>query len=63
MTLGETEPAKPLEARAKPPRIDLVSVIVPHLDDYDNLDACLTLLGGELPPVSLDSYLSERRPG
>src|SRR5580658_2865190 len=44
MTLGETERAKPLEAPAEPPRIDLVSVIVPHLNDYDNLDACLKLL-------------------
>jgi len=50
MTLGETEPAKPLEARARPPRIDLVSVIVPHLNDYDNLDACLTLLRAQSFP-------------
>jgi GT2 family glycosyltransferase len=44
MTLGETERLKPLEARAEPPHVGLVSVIVPHLNDYDNLDACLTLL-------------------
>jgi GT2 family glycosyltransferase len=50
MTLGESEPAKPLEARARPPRIDLVSVIIPHLNDYDNLDACLTLLGRQSFP-------------
>jgi GT2 family glycosyltransferase len=50
MTLGETERAKPLEAPAEPPRIDLVSVIVPHLNDYDNLDACLTLLGEQSFP-------------
>jgi GT2 family glycosyltransferase len=50
MMLRETERAKPTEARAKPPRIDLVSVIVPHLNDYDNLDACLTLLGEQSFP-------------
>src|SRR5271154_7637613 len=50
MTLGETERAKPLEARVEPPHIDLVSVIVPHLNDYDNLDACLTLLGDQSFP-------------
>ena len=26
-------------------------------------DARILIAGGELPPVSLDSYLSERRPG
>ena len=51
MTLDETGSAKSLEARARPPRIDLVSVIVPHLDDYDNLDACLTLLGAQSFPI------------
>jgi GT2 family glycosyltransferase len=50
MTFGETEWAKPVSARAEPPRIDLVSVIVPHLNDYDSLDACLTLLGEQSFP-------------
>jgi GT2 family glycosyltransferase len=40
MTPGNTKRAAPLEA----PSISLVSVIVPHLDDYDNLRACLALL-------------------
>jgi GT2 family glycosyltransferase len=44
MTVGETERTAPLEADGAPPNVDLVSVIVPHLNDYDNLDACLTLL-------------------
>src|SRR5277367_1032068 len=44
MTVGETERTAALEARKARPNIGLVSVIVPHLDDYDNLDACLTLL-------------------
>jgi GT2 family glycosyltransferase len=43
MTFGEVEQTEPLPA-AGPPRIGLASVIVPHLDDYENLDACLTLL-------------------
>jgi len=50
MRPGETEPAKPAAASARAPSIDLVSVIVPHLDDYDNLDACLTLLGAQSFP-------------
>ncbi|MGH6798515.1 MAG: glycosyltransferase [Roseiarcus sp.] len=44
MTLDEAERATPLEPGGARPAIGLVSVIVPHLDDYDNLDACLTLL-------------------
>ena len=44
MTVGETEQAAPLEATGVPPGVGLVSVIVPHLDDYDNLDTCLSLL-------------------
>jgi GT2 family glycosyltransferase len=44
MTVGETGHAAPLEAAPGLPDIGLVSVIVPHLDDYDNLDACLKLL-------------------
>ncbi|HTZ68028.1 MAG TPA: glycosyltransferase [Roseiarcus sp.] len=43
MTIGATERTAPLEAGGAP-SIGVVSVIVPHLDDYDNLDACLTLL-------------------
>ena len=40
MAIGETE-----SCAARPPRnIDLASVIVPHLDDYENLDACLAML-------------------
>ena len=50
MTLGETERNKPHEVRAKPADLGLVSVIVPHLNDYDNLDACLTLLGEQSFP-------------
>jgi GT2 family glycosyltransferase len=50
MTLGETERAAPLEASGAPPGVSLVSVIVPHLDDYDNLDVCLTLLGEQSFP-------------
>ena len=48
MTVGETEQAATLEAAA--PSLTLVSVIVPHLNDYDNLDACLTLLQGQSFP-------------
>ena len=40
----------PAEARPTPQDIRTVSVIVPHLDDYDNLDACLTLLGEQTFP-------------
>ena len=36
--------AAPLEARSDPFDLALVSVVVPHLDDYDNLETCLTLL-------------------
>ena len=32
------------------PAIGLVSVIVPHLNDYENLDACLTLLEAQSFP-------------
>jgi glycosyltransferase involved in cell wall biosynthesis len=49
MTIGETE-APPLEAAGGPLGVGLVSVIVPHLDDYDNLDACLTLLQAQSFP-------------
>ncbi len=50
MTVGETERTAPLEPGGRPLSIGLVSVIVPHLDDYDNLDACLTLLGEQSFP-------------
>ena len=50
MTVGETEQAAPLEAARGPPGVGLVSVIVPHLDDYDNLDACLKLLEAQSFP-------------
>ncbi len=50
MTLNETEQAAPLEAPVGPLGIGLVSVIVPHLDDYDNLDACLKLLEAQSFP-------------
>jgi glycosyltransferase involved in cell wall biosynthesis len=50
MTLGETERAAPLALARGPLGVGLVSVIVPHLNDYDNLDACLTLLGAQTFP-------------
>ena len=50
MTVGETEQASPLEATGRPPGVGLVSVIVPHLDDYDSLDTCLRLLRAQSFP-------------
>jgi glycosyltransferase involved in cell wall biosynthesis len=50
MTVGEAEQAAPLEAAGGPLGVGLVSVIVPHLDDYDNLDACLKLLQAQSFP-------------
>src|SRR6202050_4033943 len=50
MTVGETEQAAPLETTGGPPVVGLVSVIVPHLDDYDNLDTCLRLLQAQSFP-------------
>ena len=50
MTLGETEHAATEKAAGRPQGVGLVSVIVPHLDDYDNLDACLTLLAEQSFP-------------
>jgi GT2 family glycosyltransferase len=47
MKVGETAPLEAGNVRAD---IGLVSVVVPHLDDYDNLDACLTLLGAQSFP-------------
>src|SRR5580704_3354366 len=50
MTVSETEQAVPLEATGGQPAIGLVSVIVPHLDDYDNLDTCLKMLEAQSFP-------------
>jgi glycosyltransferase involved in cell wall biosynthesis len=50
MTVGETERAAPLAKDRGLLDIGLVSVIVPHLNDYDNLDACLTLLAAQSFP-------------
>ncbi len=44
MRFGAVEQAAPLRAGGRPPTIGLASVIVPHLDDYENLDVCLSLL-------------------
>ena len=52
MTVRETEQAATLlEAAPGPLGVGLVSVIVPHLDDYDNLDACLNLLEAQSFPA------------
>ena len=50
MTVDESAGAASQDARGRRPGVDLVSVIVPHLDDYGNLDACLTLLAGQSFP-------------
>jgi GT2 family glycosyltransferase len=50
MTVGETERTAALEAGKPRPNIGLVSVIVPHFNDYDNLDACLGLLQAQSFP-------------
>jgi glycosyltransferase involved in cell wall biosynthesis len=50
MTVGETERPAPFDAALGPLGVGFVSVIVPHLDDYDNLDACLTLLEAQSFP-------------
>jgi GT2 family glycosyltransferase len=50
MTVSETEQAAPLEAARWPLGVGLVSVIMPHLNDYDNLDACLRLLQAQSFP-------------
>ena len=42
--VGETGQAAPRDAGRGPLGVGLVSVIVPHLNDYDNLDICLRLL-------------------
>lgn len=51
MTVSETERAAPLGAGRGALGIGLVSVIVPHLNDYDNLDACLRLLSAQSFPA------------
>jgi GT2 family glycosyltransferase len=50
MTFGETERAAPLLRDRGSLDVGVVSVIVPHLNDYENLDACLTLLGAQSFP-------------
>jgi glycosyltransferase involved in cell wall biosynthesis len=50
MTVGETERAAPNIGDRGPLDVGLVSVIVPHLNDYENLDACLTLLEAQSFP-------------
>jgi hypothetical protein len=50
MAVGEKARAVPQAPAGRPSTIALVSVIVPHLDDYDNLDACLTLLAEQSFP-------------
>jgi glycosyltransferase involved in cell wall biosynthesis len=50
MPVGETERAAPLIRDRGSLDIGLVSVIIPHLNDYDNLDACLKLLGEQSFP-------------
>jgi glycosyltransferase involved in cell wall biosynthesis len=50
MTVGETERAAQLIRDRGPLDVGLVSVIVPHLNDYENLDACLTLLEAQSFP-------------
>src|ERR1700727_2164485 len=50
MTVRETEQAAPLEASREPLGVGLVSVIMPHLNDYENLDACLELLQAQSFP-------------
>jgi GT2 family glycosyltransferase len=44
MSECETESDGPAQTMSNSSASGLVSVIVPHLDDYENLDACLTLL-------------------
>ena len=51
MIADETEPTAPLKGAGAPLGARSVSVVVPHLDDYDNLDACLTLLEAQTFPA------------
>jgi glycosyltransferase involved in cell wall biosynthesis len=48
MTVGETERIAPAAGGLRP--LGFVSVIVPHLNDYENLEACLKLLGEQSFP-------------
>jgi glycosyltransferase involved in cell wall biosynthesis len=50
MIADEAVPAVGLTPERARPDIGLVSVVVPHLNDYDNLDACLTLLEAQSFP-------------
>jgi cellulose synthase/poly-beta-1,6-N-acetylglucosamine synthase-like glycosyltransferase len=50
LMVAEPGRAEPAAADREPPGVGLVSVIVPHLNDYDNLDACLTLIGAQTFP-------------
>jgi GT2 family glycosyltransferase len=50
MMVDEAERAAALARGGVGPAIGLISVIVPHLNDYDNLDACLTLLEAQSFP-------------
>jgi GT2 family glycosyltransferase len=50
MAADDTKRAPLLEASGGPPQIDLASVIVPHLEDYENLDVCLSLLQAQSFP-------------
>jgi GT2 family glycosyltransferase len=50
MMVGEAVGAPAVETGGGRPAIGLVSVIVPHFDDYENLDACLTLLQAQTFP-------------
>jgi GT2 family glycosyltransferase len=50
MMVDEAERATALARGGAGPAIGLISVIVPHFNDYDNLDACLTLLEAQSFP-------------
>jgi GT2 family glycosyltransferase len=44
MKKGEAQMAAPLDRGSRPLSFGLVSIVVPHLNDYENLDTCLTML-------------------
>jgi len=44
MTGGQVRASETPESDGGSPNVGLVSVVVPHLNDYENLDACLRLL-------------------
>ena len=50
MMVDKAERAAALARGGARPEIGLISVIVPHLNDYENLDACLTLLEAQSFP-------------